>query len=90
MRTCTVATGVESWCSLGLTHDGTGGGLPVEPFEEGDHMMDPTDDLDEALDETVPAEPRGGGLSGCSAGGTGSPFSLGLFVVALWALRRRR
>lgn len=94
MRSCEVATGGETWCSVGLTHDGTGGGLLVEPFEEGDHMMEPMEDLDDALDETVPAAPRGDGLSGCSAGGTGSPLpvgpAVGFFVLALGILRRRR
>ena len=90
MRSCEVATGGESWCSVGLTHDGSGGGLVVEDFEEGDHMMEPMEDLDAAFDETVPAAPRGDGISGCSAGGTGSPMGLGFFLVALWAVCRRR
>lgn len=90
-RTCEVAAGAETWCSVSVRSAGHGGGLETMRVEE---------------DAAVEGEAMGGApiyaddpgysgatgtLSGCSAGGEGAGgASLALLVLLGLRLRRRR
>ncbi len=99
-RRCTVASGVETWCSVSTTLTGAGGGTDAPYVEESivgesDHEGGLDDDPGAAMTESEPSpgydEPefRGGLSSGCAAGGQSGAGAL-LWLVALGICVRRR